>query len=176
MPREQWDALVRGEDCPTCHEVAGTIPDGDAGYFVADLTLSRLRLARNQFIPGYCVLLCHRHVREAYELDPDGRSRFFEDMLRAGRALEDAFGAIKLNFEILGNAVPHLHARIKPCYYGDPAPNRSIDQNAGQVFLTPNEHAQRVDLIPSTLESVKVTVPDTKQGNGVPYYGPSRKD
>lgn len=176
MPCKQWDALVRGEDCPACHEVAGTTPDGDAGYFVADVSLSRLRLARNQFIPGYCVLLCHRHVREPYELSPDERSLFFEDMLRVGRILEHAIGAIKLNFEILGNSVPHLHAHIKPRYYGDPAPNRSIDQNAGQVFLTPDEYAQRVDLIRSTLESVKVTVPDTKQGNGAPYYGPSRKD
>jgi len=153
MPREQWDALVRGEDCPACEEVRSTAVANEHGFFVTDLDVSRLRLVRIQFIPGYCVLLAHRHVREPYELGPDERFCFFEDMLAVGRALEQVFGAIKLNFEILGNAVPHLHVHIKPRYYGDPAPNRIIDQNAAQVFLTPEPYAQRADLIRSALRT-----------------------
>ncbi|PWT75060.1 MAG: hypothetical protein C5B60_05880, partial [Chloroflexi bacterium] len=43
---------------------------------------------------------------------------FFSDMMRVGKALEQTFNAVKLNFEILGNAVPHLHCHIKPRYYG----------------------------------------------------------
>ena len=68
MPREQWDALVRGEGCPLCAAVAAEQPADEYGYTVADLSLSRLRLAANQFVPGYCVLICARHVREPYDL------------------------------------------------------------------------------------------------------------
>ena len=85
MPRDRWDALVRGENCPACAEVASVGRDNSEGYFVADLGVSRLRLQREQHVPGWCVLLLRRHVREPHELP-----------------------------SILGNIVPHLHAHIQP--------------------------------------------------------------
>ena len=151
MPRERWDALVRGQGCPACAAVASSEPANQDGFFVADLDVSRLRLAANQFVTGYCVLICHRHVREPYELSKQERSMYFEDTMRVGRALEQVFNAVKLNFEILGNAVPHLHCHLKPRYYGDPAPNRIIDQNAEVVLLTPDQYHQRIGLIRSAL-------------------------
>lgn len=45
MPREQWDALVRGQGCPACTEVTSGEPANEHGFFVADLDFSRLRLA-----------------------------------------------------------------------------------------------------------------------------------
>lgn len=41
MPRDRWDALVRGEACPVCAEVAGAGQHNNEGYFVADLQVSR---------------------------------------------------------------------------------------------------------------------------------------
>jgi hypothetical protein len=96
MPREQWDALVRGEGCPACAEVTSSEPSNEHGFFVADLDLSRLRLAANQFVTGYCVLLCHRRVREPYELSKQDRVLFFEDMTRVGQALETVFKPLKI--------------------------------------------------------------------------------
>ena len=64
MSRGQWDALVRGEGCPACAESISERAN-EHGYFVADLDLSRLRLAANQYVNGYCALLsCKKHVRE----------------------------------------------------------------------------------------------------------------
>jgi diadenosine tetraphosphate (Ap4A) HIT family hydrolase len=147
MPRETWDALIRGEGCPLCAEVQSTETENEYGLTIADLSISRLRLARNQYVKGYCVLICHRHVREPYELAARERQMFFEDMCAAGAALERAFGADKMNFEILGNAVPHLHAHIKPRYYGDPAPSRPLWADAEIVHLTVDEYAARIALI-----------------------------
>lgn len=151
MPRDQWDALVRGEGCPACAEVTSSEPENEHGFYVTDLELSRLRLAANQFVTGYCVLICHRHVREPYELSKQDRSLFFDDLMRVGWALERVFNPVKMNFTILGNAVPHLHAHILPRYYGDPAPNHPIDPNADQVLIEREECAQRIDLIRSAL-------------------------
>src|SRR6059058_682186 len=108
MPRARWDALVRGENCPACAEVRGTGRDNSEGYFVTDLAVSRLRLQREQHVPGWCVLLLRRHVREPHELPETERIAFFEDMVRVGRALEQVFAALKINYSILGNNVPHL--------------------------------------------------------------------
>jgi diadenosine tetraphosphate (Ap4A) HIT family hydrolase len=121
------------------------------GTTVADLEVSRLRLAANQSVPGYCVLISARHVREPYELPPAEGEAFWRDLLRAGRALETAFGAIKMNFELLGNAVPHLHCHLKPRYYGDPAPERPIHPDARRELLAPEEYARRVQRIRAAL-------------------------
>ena len=135
MSRDRWDALVRGEACPACAEVAGPGQDNSEGYFVADLQVSRLRLQREQHVPGWCVLLFRRHVREPHELPETERIAFFEDMLRVGRALERVYAALKMNYSILGNTVPHLHAHIQPRYHGDPYPGGVVNPTAGQSAM-----------------------------------------
>ncbi len=151
MPREEWNALVRGEGCPLCGAVAASEPVDDYGCTIADLGLSRLRLAANQFVRGYCVLICTRHVREPYDLAADERAAFFEDMMRAARALERVFQPTKMNFQILGNAVPHLHCHILPRYYGDPAPSRPLDPELGTRLLASREYEERVAAIRAAL-------------------------
>ena len=147
MAREQWEALVRGENCPLCTECQSTDRINEYGYMVVDLRLSRLRLPMNQFVAGYCVLICKRHVREPYHLTAEERSFFFEDMIDAAQAIERVFNPAKMNFQLLGNAVPHLHAHIVPRYYGDPAPGRPIDPEAQVITLTAQEYQERVQLI-----------------------------
>jgi hypothetical protein len=39
MPREKWDALVRGEGCPLCVEVASSGADTGEGLVVGTSTL-----------------------------------------------------------------------------------------------------------------------------------------
>jgi diadenosine tetraphosphate (Ap4A) HIT family hydrolase len=154
MPRERWDALVLGDGCPLCAAFVNAGFEDEHGFTIADLQISRLRLARNQDVQGYCVLICHRHIREPYELSVHEQAMFFEDMCRAGLALERAFDAVKMNFHILGNAVPHLHAHIQPRYYGDRAPNRIIwgdDQHP--LSLSPDDYAARIALIQRHLTS-----------------------
>ena len=126
MPRERWEALMRGDDCPLCGAVAASEPADAYGVTIADLGLSRLRLAANQFSPGYCVLICARHVVEPYDLADEERAIFFGDMMRAARALERVYRPTKMNFELLGNAVPHLHCHLIPRYYGDAAPSTPL--------------------------------------------------
>lgn len=140
MPRDRWDALVRGEDCPACAEVTGLGLDNSEGYFVTDLSVSRLRLQREQHVLGWCVLLLRRHVREPHELPADERIAFFEDMVRVGRALEQVYAAQKINYSILGNMVPHLHAHIQPRYHGDPYPGGPVSPAPDQaVALSADE-------------------------------------
>lgn len=131
--------------------MAATEPVDAFGYTIADLQLSRLRLVPNQYVKGYCVLICHVHAREPYELRADQQALFFQDMLRAGRALEQVFASTKMNFQILGNAVPHLHAHILPRYYGDDAPSRPIHPDAKTVRLTAKEYAGRARQIRQAL-------------------------
>jgi len=155
MPPERWDALVRGEDCPLCTENRSTTPANELGYTITDLRLSRLRLAKNQYVTGYCVLICRKHVRQPYHLSVDERMLFFEDMLLAAQALENLFQPDKMNFQLLGNAVPHLHAHLIPRYYGDPAPGHPIDPTAQTVTLTESTYSQRVEQIQRAISALQ---------------------
>ncbi len=152
MPRERWDALVRGEDCSLCNVIKSAEPEDEFSLFVADLRISRLTLSRNQFPAGYCILICNKHVREPYHLTAEEQALFFGDMWRAARALERVFNPVKMNFSLLGNSVPHLHAHIKPRCYGDPAPGRPTGPGDPVVFLAPEEYKDRVQLIRAALE------------------------
>lgn len=151
MPRERWDALVRGEDCPLCEAVAATVEEDEYGFTLADLSMTRVRLSADQFVPGYCVAICHRHVREPYELEPEERTLFFEDVMQLGLALERVFEPVKLNLELLGNSVPHLHCHVKPRFYGDPAPGRPIWGGEEPVRLDAAELRARVQAIRDAL-------------------------
>lgn len=153
MPRERWEALVRGEGCPLCADLAADVRANAHVYTVADLEASRLWLATNQAVAGYCVLVARRHVREPYELPPAEQAAYFRDLMRAGQALERAFGAVKMNFELLGNAVPHLHCHVKPRYYGDPAPSRPIHPDEHPLHLTAAEYEERVATIRAALDA-----------------------
>lgn len=144
MPREEWDALVHGDGCPLCAALTATAPLDAYGLTIADLGCSRLRLAANQFSPGYCVLICARHVREPYDLTAEQNAAFFADMMRVGRVLERLFAPTKMNFQLLGNAVPHLHCHIIPRYYGDPAPSQplNLDRPEHTRLLSPEEYEE----------------------------------
>ena len=43
-------------------------------------------------------------------------------MLRVGRAIETLYKPIKMNFEMLGNSLPHLHTHVVPRYLDDGEP------------------------------------------------------
>ncbi len=144
--------MVRGEDCPVCDELAADEVENEHGFFVANLAFSRLRLSREQHVPGWCVLLCHRHVREPHELDAPQRHAFFDDMVRVGAALEGVYDALKINYAIMGNSVPHLHAHIQPRYYGDPYPGGPVSGLPPEpVHLSMHQYRQQISLIRTAL-------------------------
>jgi diadenosine tetraphosphate (Ap4A) HIT family hydrolase len=96
-------------------------------------------------------LLCKKHVCELYDLSHEEQLRFFEDMMRTGRALDRVFAPVKMNFEVLGNSVPHLHCHIKPRYYGDPAGGIPIWPDQYPTALILSEYEERVAMIRAAL-------------------------
>ncbi|MBO0778381.1 MAG: HIT family protein [Ktedonobacteraceae bacterium] len=154
MPREQWDALVTGETCPICISLrAGEYID-EYGYTVADLQVSRLRLNSDQFTPGYCVLIAKTHVSEIYHLSQEDQRRYFEDMMWAARAIDRVFHPLKMNFEILGNALPHLHCHMKPRYYGDAAPSQPLYPEQEAHLLSAEAYENGVRLLREALDEM----------------------
>ena len=123
MPRDQWDALRRGDGCPLCDAIASPDLIDAYGYTVIDLPMGRLRLNNYPDTPGQCTFICKQHVCEPYHLSSADQAAFFADLMRVAQALEKVYQPIKMNLQILGNTIPHLHCHLQPRYHGDFAPN-----------------------------------------------------
>jgi diadenosine tetraphosphate (Ap4A) HIT family hydrolase len=124
------------------------------GCTIADLGISRFRLAANQSVPGYSFLICTKHVCEPFELSVEERAMFFDDMMRATQALWQVYNPVKMNYQILGNIVPHLHCHLTPRFHGDPAPGAPIHPDLNRVHLTPEQYEARVDSIRRALGDI----------------------
>ena len=85
---------------------------------VADAYLQRAKIQR-----GYTVVVWRgRHVAEPTELSPEEASKYWLEVLEAGRRLELHLQPVKLNYDLLGNSLPHLHTHVIPRYADDPKP------------------------------------------------------
>ena len=80
-------------------------------------------------LPGYVCLIARRHVREPYELPEGERRQFWDDLDRVAKALASRLEPrpSKINYEIHGNTVPHLHAHLFPRTAGDRFEGLPID-------------------------------------------------
>jgi diadenosine tetraphosphate (Ap4A) HIT family hydrolase len=73
-----------------------------------------------QYYQGYCILIARTHATELHQLPDAERVAYFNEMCLLARAIENAFHPRKLNYELLGNQVPHLHWHLFPRYDHDP--------------------------------------------------------
>jgi diadenosine tetraphosphate (Ap4A) HIT family hydrolase len=89
-------------------------------------------LGDSQFIAGYSLLLPDPVVPSLNDLVPDQRSEFLLDMTAIGDALLATIDAYRVNYEILGNSEPALHAHIFPRRMTEPNQYRF-----GPVFSYP---------------------------------------
>lgn len=111
--------------CSICDEIAA-IHNGTHPLFIKELPTGYLVLGDFQFYPGYCIFLCKRHANELHELPKEFRYQFLQDMSVVAEAIYKTFRPKKLNYELLGNSVSHLHWHIFPRYKDDPLPQRPI--------------------------------------------------
>jgi len=67
-----------------------------------------------QFLPGYCLLLPDPVVPDLNAMNITQRQAFLTDMTRLGDAVIAVTGAVRINYEMLGNLEPALHAHVFP--------------------------------------------------------------
>ena len=77
-------------------------------------------LGERQFVRGYALLLPDPVVPSLNALGAQERTQFLMDMSRVGDALLKISGALRINYAILGNADPALHAHVIPRYSTEP--------------------------------------------------------
>ncbi len=108
---------------------------------IQDLPASVAILGADQFYRGYALVVARTHATELYRLPEAEATQYFRDMLRVARAIDRAFQPRKLNYELLGNTVPHLHWHLFPRYADDPDPLRPVWEHAHPPRAASSEEA-----------------------------------
>ncbi len=120
---ERWKALCQGEGCVICAHA-------EPMDVVARLEGSWVTMQAAAPVRGYVCLVSRMHAVELHDLDEASYEAFMRDARRVSRAVAEATGAVKLNYEIHGNSIPHLHMHYFPRYSGDQFEGRPIDPRA----------------------------------------------
>jgi diadenosine tetraphosphate (Ap4A) HIT family hydrolase len=110
--------------CSFCQRVerAAALPD----EVIVELPHSIVLLGPWQFYRGYCLVVAKRHATELADLAHEERQGYLEDMCAVARAIGEIFKPHKLNYELLGNQVPHLHWHVFPRHPDDPDIRRPV--------------------------------------------------
>ncbi len=105
--------------CPFCSKLAALdrLPESEIiWHFPHSVAL----LGTWQFYRGYCILVSRQHATELSGLADGDRRAYLEEMCLLARAIETTYRPAKLNYELLGNQVGHLHWHLFPRYADDP--------------------------------------------------------
>ena len=138
-------------DCEACHRIARFTPDNP--YLIAELDTGYAVLGDNQHYRGYTIFLAKQCAPELHHLAPDIRVRFLSEMADVAEAVFRAFEPRKLNYELLGNSVAHLHWHIFPRYDNDTNPRWPVWNN--DEFL---QAPRRTDIAPAVLAEMRERV------------------
>ncbi len=124
--------------CLICDRIA-MIQAGTNPYFVKELDTGYVVLGDNQHFNGYTLFLYKHHgdKTELFHLEPQERASFLEEMSLVAQAVSRAFGAEKMNYELLGNGDTHLHWHLYPRVSGDL--EGYGNQGQGPVWWYPRE-------------------------------------
>ena len=108
-----WARLCTSSGCPVCD--GPPLPE----WILAETPILWVTAQSEAPLPGYVCLACKRHVVEPYELSPQEQAEFWQDSMLAAQGLANAVRPVKMNYEIHGNTIPHLHMHLFPRMRGD---------------------------------------------------------
>ena len=138
------------------HRQVEALRAGREPRLIARLPSGWALLGERQFLRGYALLLPDPVVPTLNALQAPERSRFLLDLARLGDTVLEVTGAVRINYAMLGNLEPALHAHVIPRYAQEPEALRTAhpwayDWQAGEPF-DPATHGQLLAQLRGALE------------------------
>jgi diadenosine tetraphosphate (Ap4A) HIT family hydrolase len=115
-------------------------------------------LGDQQFMPGYSLLLADPVVSDLNTLTGPQRAQFLNDMAAIGDALLEVTGAYRINYEILGNTEPFLHAHVLPRYLTEPEGPRAVPVWMGYSQVERDSRPFDVDRNRALMQKIAVVI------------------
>jgi diadenosine tetraphosphate (Ap4A) HIT family hydrolase len=119
---EKWVKMTDPEHCLVCQDAPMS-----SEMVSIELDHSWLDIQPVDCLKGACSVLAKKHAVELYDLNDGELLTLMKDVQLCARALKNVTGAVKINYELHGNTIPHMHIHLYPRYLDDPFPGRAID-------------------------------------------------
>jgi diadenosine tetraphosphate (Ap4A) HIT family hydrolase len=141
------------------HERVALCRDGANPTLICPMPSGWAVLGDQQFLEGYSLLLPDPVVECLNDLDTHARARFLVDMSLLGDAVAACTSAYRINYEILGNAEPALHAHVWPRRRDEPEELRRAP-----VACYPKETRNSVRFSPEVHGAIQVALRASLEG------------
>lgn len=109
---------------------------------VAELSVSRVFIFKEQTYHGRCLVAYNGHVDDLNLLTDEERNAFMSDVAKVTRAMQKVFNPAKINYGAYSDTLSHLHFHLIPKYVGGPDFGGVFSMNPKSVYLTDEEYAQ----------------------------------
>src|ERR1700743_3637505 len=121
------------------HRMVAAAREGREPRVIARLYSGWALFGERQFLRGYTLLLPDPVVPTLNSLGAQERTAYMQDVSRLGDAVLKLTGAARINYAILGNQEPALHAHVIPRYADEPEKLKAAhpwayDWNAAPLF------------------------------------------
>lgn len=118
---------------------------------IAELSVSRVFLFKEQTYRGRCLVAYNGHVNDLNELSDEERNAFMSDVARVTRAMDKVFHPEKINYGAYSDKLSHLHFHLAPKYVDGPDYGGTFRMNPGEVYLSDEEYAEMITAIKNAL-------------------------
>lgn len=137
IPMSTWpidySEQLSGVSCPLCTEGRPDEAQGRIRFFASEFADGYLHLGGVQ--RGYAAVIWRgRHVVEPTDLSVAEATAFWFDVLRVGRAMQVVYRPLKMNYQLLGNRIAHLHWLLAPRFVDDVAPGDPLPGSGYHPF------------------------------------------
>lgn len=109
---------------------------------VAELSVSRVFIFKEQTYHGRCLVAYNGHVDDLNLLTDEERNAFMSDVAKVTRAMQKVFNPAKINYGAYSDTLSHLHFHLIPKYVGGPDFGGVFSMNPKSVYLTDEEYAR----------------------------------
>jgi diadenosine tetraphosphate (Ap4A) HIT family hydrolase len=126
---ENWVTLVTEAGCEMCRDGRPERTPHGVRVFAGEFLDAYVGTRAAQ--RGYVVAIWRgRHVNDLTELSTAELAGYWSEIARVSIALQRHFQPRKVNYEVLGNQMPHLHTHITARFVdGDVAAGQPLPQN-----------------------------------------------
>jgi len=148
---EKWKEQSKKENCPVCNDE--DMPEGMEDLYEAEYTW--LNAEPVECLKGACHVTSKFHAIELYDLTDDQLMGFMKEVQIYAEALKKVTNAVKINYEIHGNTLPHFHLHLYPRYMHDPFPGQPIDYNDKSNQYKEGEFEEFVENLRNEIDKIQ---------------------
>ncbi len=123
---EKWKSMCSQDGCVVYAE----LPKPKGMHILAETSMVWAVSDEQVTIPGYVCVTYKKHAIDPFDLSAQEQREFWTDSMLVAQGVTDVIRPIKMNYEIHGNTMPHLHMHLFPrtpgdVYVGYPIHNRA---------------------------------------------------